>query len=214
VLVLGLVYGFFMGWYALINRETPVYEQLLATTLKVPLLFVLTLLVSFPSLYVFNALVGSRLTLGSLFRLLLASLAVTMMVLVSFGPITAFFSISTDSHAFMVILNAGLFAVAGVLGLMFLLQTMNRLVIAEEPPAGGSQTGPQGALDAVDDRVLARHVRSVFKAWVMIFALVGAQMSWVLRPFVGDPKLRFQWFRPRQANFFEAIWQTLQSLLG
>ena len=35
--------------------------QWLATTLKVPALLFLTLAVTFPSLYVFNALVGSRL---------------------------------------------------------------------------------------------------------------------------------------------------------
>ena len=37
----------------------------------------LTLLVTFPSLYVFNALVGSRLTPVSLMRMLIASLGVT-----------------------------------------------------------------------------------------------------------------------------------------
>ena len=41
-----------------------------------PALFFLTLVVTFPSLYVFNALVGSRLNLLALFRLLVAALAV------------------------------------------------------------------------------------------------------------------------------------------
>ena len=103
--VLGLVYGFFMGWYALFGREAPGYWQLLATTLKVPALFLLTLIVTFPSLYVFNALVGSRLTLASLLKLLLAAMAVTLAVLASFGPITAFFSVSTESYPFMILLN-------------------------------------------------------------------------------------------------------------
>ena len=44
--------------------------------LKVPALFLLTLIVTMPSLYVFNALVGSRLTFLSVLRLLVASLAV------------------------------------------------------------------------------------------------------------------------------------------
>ena len=239
--ILGLVYGFFMGWFALINRETPVYEQLLATTLKVPLLFLLTLVVTFPSLYVFNALVGSRLTIGSVFRLLMAGMAVTLAVLASFGPITAFFSISTENYSFMILLNVLLFAIAGLLGLAFLLQTLHRLSVAETtalpppPPAndpppenpgpGESATEgprevpalpspPPGALDELEGHVMGRHVRSVFRCWVIIFALVGAQMSWVLRPFVGDPSLPFQWFRARESNFFEAIWRTLQSLFS
>ena len=44
--------------------------QMLATILKVPLLFLLTLIVTFPSLYVFSALSGSRLSAGATLRLL------------------------------------------------------------------------------------------------------------------------------------------------
>ena len=46
-------------------RSVAAYMQLVATTVKVPALFYLTLIVTFPSLYVFNALVGSRLTITS-----------------------------------------------------------------------------------------------------------------------------------------------------
>ena len=49
--------------------------QLLASTIKVPALFFLTLAVTFPSLYVFNALVGSRLRISALLGLLIAALA-------------------------------------------------------------------------------------------------------------------------------------------
>jgi hypothetical protein len=52
----------------------------------------------------------------------------------------------------------------------------------------------------------------VFRLWVIVFALVGAQMSWVLRPFIGDPDQAFTWLRPRQSNFFEAVWYTFQDL--
>ena len=240
-LTLGLSYGFFMGWFALINRETPVYQQLLATTLKVPLLFLLTLVVTFPSLYVFNALVGSRLTAGAVFRLLMAGLAVTLAVLASFGPITAFFSITTDNYSFMVLLNVMLFAVAGILGLSFLLRTLQRLSIAlgevaraiAPPPAQNAKDGaangagsapkdaapPEssraepGPLEPLEGHVLGSHVKAVFRCWVVIFALVGAQMSWVLRPFIGDPKQPFEWFRGRESNFFEALLNTIQSLV-
>jgi hypothetical protein len=236
VIILGLVYGFFMGWFALINREPPVYEQLLATTVKVPALFFLTLVVTFPSLYVFNALVGSRLTIASVFRLLMATLAVTLAVLASLGTITAFFSISTENYSFMVLLNVVLFAVGGLLGLAFLLQTLHRLSVAignglptpragnpgPEDSAGDKPSGEkaakpkatEGALDQIEGHVLGRHVKSVFRCWVVIFALVGAQMSWVLRPFVGDPSVPFEWFRERQSNFFEALWHTIQSLFS
>jgi hypothetical protein len=38
-------------------------------------------------------------------------------------------------------------------------------------------------------------------------------MSWVLRPFIGTPGHPFTWFRPRNSNFIEAVWQALQHLL-
>jgi len=233
VVVLGMAYGFCMGWYALFNRDPPEFAQLFATMLKVPALFFLTLLVTFPSLYVFNALVGSRLTLAAMLRLLIASLAVILAVLASFGPIVAFFSVTTTSYPFIVLLNVLLFTVAGVLGLAFLLQTLHRLTIVREQvteavpspaPAASGENVPSaeakpaeppsaGALDRLEGHVFGRHVKNVFRCWVVVFALVGAQMSWVLRPFVGSPNLPFEWFRARESNFFEAVWRAALNLL-
>src|SRR5687767_4633511 len=62
IVALGMVYGAFMRTLALVREGDPSYWQWLASTVKVPALFVLTLIVTFPSLYVFNALVGSRLS--------------------------------------------------------------------------------------------------------------------------------------------------------
>jgi hypothetical protein len=61
-------------------------------------------------------------------------------------------------------------------------------------------------------RPRGRHVRAVFISWIIVFGLVGAQMSWVLRPFIGAPDRPFAWFRPRESNFFEAVKRTLASL--
>jgi hypothetical protein len=221
-LFLACFYGFCMGWFAVLNRESPEVRQLLAAVVKVPLLFFLTLVVTFPSLYVFNALIGSRLGVVSLFRLLVAALGVLLAVLASFGPIVAFFSLTTTNYPFMVLLNVLLFAVAGVLGLAFLLQTLHRLTLADQalPAAPGAPEGapaaavPAGALERTEGYVPGRNVRSVFQCWVIVFALVGAQMSWVLRPFIGNPSQPFEWFRSRESHFFEAIWETLRSLFS
>src|SRR5689334_14572223 len=122
LVLLAMGYGVCMGCFALFKGGGPSGWQLLATTLKVPALFVLTLLVTFPSLYVFNALVGSRLAVGSVLRLLVAAMAVMVAVLSSLGPIVAFFSLSTETYSFMVLINVAVFAVSGLLGLIFLLR--------------------------------------------------------------------------------------------
>lgn len=281
---LACTYGFFMGWYALFNRLDEHWTERLgngllqtfSSMIKLPLLFLLTLLVTFPSLYVFNALVGSRLTLASMAKLLVAAMAVTTAVLASFGPIVAFFSVTTSSHAFVVLLNVLFCGVAGVLGLTFLLQTLHRLTLvteleqrgsafvlssddAPEAPqsqgdakdddvdrdADGDQDGsgghaatipdnqpPEpaattdaktdddsdpspditGALDRPTEDAFGNNVKIVFKCWVVLFAVVGSQMSWVLRPFIGDPTAPWELFRERQANFVQAIWHLLLKL--
>lgn len=70
----------------------------------------------------------------------------------------------------------------------------------------------EGALDPLEGRVLGPHVKLVFRCWLIVFALVGSQMSWVLRPFLGNPAVPFTWFRPRGSSFFEALWDHFQNL--
>jgi hypothetical protein len=234
IIILAMVYGACMGTFALFQMKGPNALQVVASMVKVPLLFYLTLLVTLPSLYVFNALVGSRLTLSTVVRLLVASLGVIVTVLASLGPIVAFFSVSTTSYPFMLLFNVLVFAVSGALGLAFLLQTLHRLNVAETPRPqpvvpvpeawepgrsleGVEPTGPReviGPLDPLENRVLSGHVKTVFRLWVIVFGLVGAQMGWVLRPFIGNPNLPFTWFRGRESNFFMAILQQLASLLS
>jgi hypothetical protein len=211
------------------------------------MLLFLTLIVTFPSLYVFNALVGSRLSAGALLRLLVAALGVTLAVLASFGTIVVFFSLSSTSYAFMVLLNVAVFAVAGLLGMGFLLQTLHRLSQAQvlaleqptaggpepsiEPPAMPAQPPPlnagsyasaypaapprlPGALDRLDGQAVARNVKSVFRIWILVFGLVGAQMGWMLRPFIGDPAKPVSFFRQRESNFFEAVFDQLGEVMS
>ena len=320
VVLLGAVYGACMGAYSLFRIGGAGAMQVLASAVKLPLMFFLTLLVTLPSLYVFNALVGSRLGLRSVVRLVVAMLGVTMAVLASLGPIVVFFSVSTTSYPFMKLLNVVCAAVAGILGLAFLLRTLQRLVWMREvarmneddgtaqaarwvvkESAGSNAAGappspeasmpaapdaPNAHLEEMDDEVDAfspspppppnpapgqppqqtsagdmqamadddrplhpgatpdeahawreRHAQRpgrklgdgpldrgewtqsqrakvVFRIWVVVFALVGAQMSWVLRPFIGDPSLPFSWFRDRESNFFIDVLMALEKLLS
>jgi hypothetical protein len=234
IVVLGMIYGACMGLFAILGEGSGKVIQIPASMLKVPALFLLTLLVTFPSLYVFNALVGSRLTFAAVLKLLIASLAVMLAVLASLGPIVAFFSISSTSYGFIKLLNVIVFALSGFLGLAFLLQTLHRISIADQidyaarsttpPPVEGQpESAPQssppapvgalGALDRLEGHVLGSRVKFVFRIWVLVFGLVGAQMAWVLRPFIGAPGRDFEWLRERQGNFFESVWQMIVDML-
>lgn len=244
LILLAMISGLCTAGYAVFGRPEPMYMQLLADVVKVPMLFFLTLLVTFPSLYVFNALVGSRLRIDSLSRLLLASMAATLALLASFGPIVVFFSVCTTSYPFMVLLNVLVYGVAGLMGLKFLLQALRRISPPEDQVAAcgePSRTGapacgepsrtadgpvagegsaavppaPPGDWPALPPaRKPTSRITVVTRIWVILFALVGAQMSWVLRPFIGSATAPFEWFRKRESNFFIAVWNALTNLFG
>ncbi|MBN1346573.1 MAG: hypothetical protein JXQ73_28040 [Phycisphaerae bacterium] len=224
--VLGATYGFFMGWYAVLCRDTESYWQVIASMVKLPALFLLTLVVTFPSLYVFNALVGCRLSFGATLRLLVGAVVINVAVGASFGPILGFFTLSTTSYPFMTLLNVVLLGISGIVALTFLLHTLRRLsaapktvpprVIPAEDAQGDSPLGEEGPFDigpierppdGLPEQALGK-AWGIFQIWVIIYGLVGAQMGWLLRPFIGAPTMEFTWFRSREGNFFQAVhWQ-------
>ncbi|QDS97011.1 hypothetical protein [Adhaeretor mobilis] len=252
-MLLAAFYGLCMGSFSLL-KEMPVelvdpygpVKQVLASMIKTPALFLLTLLVTLPSLYVFNALVGSRLTLLGMTRLLVAAMSVNIAVLASLGAIVVFFSLTTKSYPFILLLNVAAFTVAGVLGMLFLLQTLHRMTKSEhrEHPKAVAKPSIQmkspieltpltsqeksksettssestkgtlqtSALDMPQGQVLGGSTKVVFRCWIILFSLVGAQMGWVLRPFVGSPNMPFTFFRERDSNFFAAVVGALQQL--
>ena len=232
--LLGALYGIAMGLYSWTSAGHG-GGQALASAVKVPLLFLLTLVVAFPSLYVFSALARSKLFVGASLRLLLAAIAVNLALLASFGTVTAFFTLCTDSYPFMVVLNVVFFGVAGFAGLGFLRQALNRVFADEEreaaaaleanatePEVEGAESSRSAsaaargrALGPLPRRPRPPLSRRIFGVWLVIYGVVGAQMGWVLRPFVGAPGLEFEWFRGhRESNFFAAFFEALGKLFG
>lgn len=212
-------YGVCMGVYGLLRPDGAEWRLMVAGALKVPALFFLTVLVTFPSLYVFNTLLGSRLRFGELLRLVMYSLSVLLAVLASFGPIVILFSVSTTSYPFILLLNVAIFAVAGAFGVGFLYKTLVRLLMVRSAPPllpitpePGDQAPPPVARPVRAEP--PPRVNAVFYVWMAVFGIVGAQMGWVLRPFVGSPDLPFAWFRPREASFIEGVAKSVRALFG
>ena len=207
-IVLGAVYGVSMALYAVLCRGEPAPMQLLSSAVKVPALFFLTLAVCLPSLSVFSALLGARLGLADLLRVVVAAIAVGLAVLASFAPITAFFTLTTDSYPFMKLLSVFFLAVSGAVGLTFLLNLLRR--IEDAPAALREAEGGAGA----QARKEAPVGRGLLRVWVLVYGLVGMQMGWLLRPFIGNPDLPFAWYRERGGNVFLDLLHTLVEFMG
>lgn len=208
-LLFGAIYGVCMGVYGGMNRGWDGTLQLVASAVKVPLLFMLTLLVTFPSLYVFSSLLRSQLRMQETLRLLTGAIAVNLTVLASLGPVVAFFTLSTRSYPFMVLLNVLMFTVAGAVGLGFLVRMLRSVFASGAPVVAPGAGEEEGTRRPEPDRA-----RWVFRVWLFIFAVVGAQMGWILRPFIGHPDLPFELFREQWSNFFAAVISMLRDLLG
>jgi len=180
-------YGFVMGAYQLTAHDG--WKQVMSSAVKVPCLFLLTLVICLPALYVVSALLGSSLTLRQLTGILMASLLVTTTLLAAFAPITAFFMLSARQYAFIKLLNVIFFGIAAGAGLA---------VVAS-------------AVKTVGNQELAGY-RTLLRFWFVVYAFVGTQMAWILRPFVGYPKLGFALFRNLEGNFYTDVLKSLAKL--
>lgn len=176
--IFGAIYGIVMGCY---NG----WEQAISSGLKVPILFILIILICFPAFFVIQAILGSKLTLGQMFSVIISGFMMTTSIMVSFAPIVFFFLITGDNYGFIKLLHVAIFTLASLFGMRFIIDALK---FSCEKKAVYPKTGVQ-----------------VFKFWIIILAFVGAQLSWSLRPFVGAKDRPFQIFREQEGNFYQAV---------
>nr|MBC7245186.1 actin-binding WH2 domain-containing protein [Chloroflexota bacterium] len=184
----------FLALYGAVLGSTHSLWQALSSAVKMPILFLATLVVCSPTLYFFNVLFGSNQSLTQNVSLILTAITVTAVLLLSFTPIVLFFLLTTSGYQFFKLLNVGICAISGWMGVMFLSQGM-RIV---------SAAGKEGAS--------AR--RNVVRLWILLYGFVGSQMAWTLRPFIGAPSMKFELFRQLGGNFYANIFASIGELLG
>jgi hypothetical protein len=184
----------FLALYGAVLGSTHSLWQTLSSAAKLPLLFLTTLIICSPTLYFFNVLFGSNQSLTQNFALILTAITVTAVLLLSFAPIVVFFLLTTSNYQFFKLLNVVIFAVCGIIGVVFLSQGMKIV----------SASGKEGG----------RARRWVMWAWVIVYAFVGSQMAWTLRPFIGAPSMQFELFRQLGGNFYTNIFASMGEVLG
>jgi hypothetical protein len=184
----------FLAVYGAVMGSTHSLWQTLSSAAKLPILFLATLIVCSPTLYFFNILFGSNQSLTQNIALTLTAITVTAVLLLSFAPIAMFFLLTTSNYQFFKLLNVAVFIAAGGMGVVFLSQGMQVV----------SASGQEGAG--------ARH--TVLRLWILVYAFVGSQMAWTLRPFIGAPSMNFELFRQFGGNFYTNIVASIGEILG
>ena len=167
--------------------------QIVSSAIKLPALYLLTLLICLPTLYIFNVIFGSKQTIGQHFTFLLTAVSVIALLLCGFAPITLFFLITVNDYNFFLLLNVIIFAITGIIGVSFLYQVMKP--IADTDTAQGVKVRT-----------------NILRFWLGLYGFVGSQLGWTLRPFFGSPG-QFELFRAREGSFFSGVWNALINLL-
>jgi len=183
----------FAGFFGLVAGAYSGPAQAVSAGVKLPFLFFATFIVCFPAFYVVQVLVGSRLRLLQVVVLVLGALALTSVLLAAFVPITAFFLVTGANYYFQHLLNIVIAGVAGLFGMYALHDGLS--VVCEK----------RG--------VYPRKALTIMRAWALLFAFVGIQLAWTLRPFLGDRNQPFQVFGRYQGNFYAAIIYAMNKLL-
>jgi len=185
----GAAYGAVMGGFGGLTGER--VAQVLYSAAKVPILFAATTALALPSFYVLNALAGLRADFPAALRAVIGSQGAVGVVLASLAPYTAVWYASTADYAEAIVFNGLMFAVASWAA-QWALRRRYAHLITRNP----------------------RH-RAIMRTWLFIYAFVGIQMGWVLRPFVGAPGARPTFFREGAwGNAYVIVAETLWKAVG
>ena len=188
------LYGFTVGFW-----RAPMMGVFVAV--KLPLLIALTLVCN----GLLNGLLGMLLGTGLGFRqslfALLAAFALAGVILGSLAPVTLLLAWNApppdspgarNAHASYLVAHTFLIGFAGVAANIHL----HRLLAAKSPtPAAATAT---------------------LLAWLGGNGFLGAQFSWILRPFFGSPSLEVRFLRPDplRGNFYQTVWRSLDHITG
>src|ERR1700744_2301224 len=174
--------------------------QAVYVAIKFPLIILLTTFGNALINGMFAPLLGLNIPFRQSFSAILMSCTIVATILGAFSPLMAFMVWNappmTSAHASgaayscILLAHVAVIALAGITGNIRMLQLLVKL--------GGS-------------RMVAIRVQF---AWLAGNLLLGSQLAWILRPFIGLPTLPVEFLRKNafDGNFFEAVWKSLHQI--
>ncbi|MFI5171616.1 MAG: hypothetical protein ACHQFW_04455, partial [Chitinophagales bacterium] len=108
------------------------------------------------------------------------------------APVTLFFLLSNNNYAFFKLLNIVFFSISGIAGVRFFYKTT----------LAGSD----------ENKTLNKRRKTFLQLWMVLYAFVGTQMAWTLRPFFGAKTDEFIFFQEVRGNFYSNLLRTISNL--
>jgi len=187
ICLFAFLYGVVMGSYHS-------FTQSAVAGTKVVLLFLSTVILCFPSFFIIQQVLGSKMSIRQMTMIVLSGVMLTATIALSFAPIVIVFQVTGGNYHFLQLLHVAIFIFAGVFG-------MKLMVDALKYACDQKNIYPQTGV-------------TVFRIWVIILAFVGIQLAWNLRPFLCEKSEEFKWFRKYEGNFYTAIIYSVEQLVS
>ena len=186
ICVFTFLYGIVMGSYHSILQS-------LVAGLKVTFLFLSAIIICFPSFFVIQQVLGSKMTLRQMVIIILSGFVLTSSIAFSFSPIVILFQVTGGNYHFLQLLHVAIFVFSGIFGMRLMAEALKF---------------------ACEKKDIYPHIGvTVFKVWIIILAFVGIQIAWNLRPFLCNKTEDFKLFRKYEGNFYTAIVYSIQQLV-
>ncbi len=176
--IFAFIYGFVMGSYHSLLQS-------FVSGIKVTFLFLSTFLICFPSFYIIQLVLGSRMNFLQMIMIVLSGFILILTITLSFTPIVIFFLFTGNNYYFLQLLHVAIFVFSGIFGMKTIIELL------------------KFACEKKD--IYPKIGVTIFRVWIVIFALVSIQLAWNLRPFLSDKGENFKLFRKYKGNFYTAI---------
>jgi hypothetical protein len=186
------VYGATIGLW-----RAPMQASFVA--IKFPLLILLTTIGNGVLNGILAQLLGAPINIRQSMTAVLISFAIASIILGSLAPLTFFMVVNApamdsvkgaDAHTLIILSDVAIISFAGITANLHLFRL---LAYINKSKLRGSQ---------------------ILFAWLAGNLLLGGQLSWIMRPFIGTPTAPVEFFRDAafKGNFFEMVWNMLMGL--
>jgi len=187
ICLFAFLYGVVMGSYHSITQSA-------VAGVKVIILFLSTVILCFPSFFIIQQVLGSKMSFRQMVMIVLSGVVLTATIAISFAPIVIVFQVTGGNYHFLQLLHVAIFIFAGIFGMKLMVDALKY---------------------ACDQKNIYPQIGvTVFRIWVIILAFVGIQLAWNLRPFLCEKNEEFKWFRKYEGNFYTAIVYSVQQLVS
>lgn len=163
------------------------FAQGLISAVKLPLIFLFTGVICYPTLYLFLSLLGLGYSFKRLAHFLILCVAINSFVLIAFAPVSVFFLITNTEYELFKMLNVGLMAIGGFSGIYI----FKKYLFIQSPENW--------------EEKYAHRSRMFVNAWLIMYGMIGANMGFFLSPVFGNPDEPIIFITESSENFFSHV---------